>query len=158
MIIQTKSFRLEIKLLKNHILFIHLLDHRYCIEVTPSSNKGNEIFILKNDQLVDKTPRLNDFNAIHRTCFDVFLPSLDIIELRNGGINGVRISIKLINNGKSTPLVFGQNADLTSMVIDGNNNECSDRREIASSIKIHDGKIIESECIGSFTSIRFDRI
>ena len=82
--------------------------------------------------MVDTTPRLNDFIEAHRTCFDSFLPSHDIIELRNGGKDGVRISLKLVNNGLSTQLFFGQNADLTSIVIDGNNNECSKQNEITS--------------------------
>ena len=137
---------------------IYLLDHRYCIEVTPHSNKGNEIFVLKNDQLVDTTPRLNNFNEVHRTCFDLSLPSHDIIELRNGGIDGVRISLDLVYNGSSTQLLFGQNADLTSVVIDGNNNECSEQKEITPAIKIHDGRILKSECIGSFTYMIFDHI
>ena len=146
------------KTIENHEEFIHLLDQRYCIEVIPDSNKGNEISILKNNQVVDKTPRLNDFNDAHRTCFDSFLPSHDIIELRNGGTNGVRISLNLINHGISTQLFFGQNADLTSVVIDGNNNECSELKEITSAIKIHDGRIIQSECIGLFTYLTFNRI
>ena len=137
---------------------IYLLDNRYCIEVTPHSNKGDEIFILKNDQVVDTTPRLNNFNGVHRTCFDSFLPSHDIIELRNGGKDGVRISLELILNGTSTQLFFGQNADLTSVVIDGNNNKCGDHKEITPAIKINDGRIIKSECKGSFTYIIFDHI
>ena len=108
--------------------------------------------------MVDTTPRLNDFNEAHRTCFDSFLPSRDIIELRNGGKNGVQISVKLINIGTSSQLSFGQNADLTTVKIDGNNNVCSDQKEITSAIRIHVGRIIESECIGSFTYITFDRI
>ena len=108
--------------------------------------------------MVDKTPRLNDFNDAHRTCFDSFLPSHDIIELRNGGKNGVRISLNLIIHGISTQLFFGQNADLTSVVIDGNNNECSELKEITSAIKIHDGRIVQSECTGLFTYFTFDRI
>ena len=146
------------KTIENPEEFIHLLDQRYCIEVIPDSNKGNEISILKNNQVVDKTPRLNDFNDAHRTCFDSFLPSHDIIELRNGGTNGVRISLNLKNHGISTQLFFGQNADLTSVVIDGNNNECSELKEITSAIKIHDGRIIQSECIGLFTYLTFNRI
>ena len=101
--------------------------------------------------MVDTTPRLNDFNATHRTCFDLYLPSLDIIELRNGGLNGVRISVKLINNGTSSQLFFGQNADLTWVIINGNNNRCGRHKEITSAIRIYDGRITESECIGSFT-------
>ena len=107
--------------------------------------------------MVDTTPRLNDFNEAHRTCFDLFLLSHDIIELLNGGKDGVRISLKLIYDGISSQLFFGQNADLTSVVIDGNNNECSEHREITTAIRIHDGRIIESECKGSFTYITFDR-
>ena len=101
--------------------------------------------------MVDKTPRLNDFNAAHRTCFDSFLPSHDIIELRNGGKNGVRISLNLINHGITTQLFFGKNADLTSVVIDGNNKQCSKKKEITSAIGIRDGEIIKSACVGSFT-------
>ena len=99
--------------------------------------------------MVDTTPRLNDFNQAHRTCFDSFLSSHDIIELRNGGTNGVRISVKLVNNG--TQLFFGKNADLTSVVIDGNNKQCSEQNEITSAIRIRDGRIIESSCVGMFT-------
>ena len=99
--------------------------------------------------MVDTTPRLNNFNGAHRTCFDLFFPSHDIIELRNGGTNGVRISVKLVNNG--TQLLFGKNADLTSVVIDGNNEQCSEKNEITSAIRIHDGRIIESACVGTFT-------
>ena len=107
--------------------------------------------------MFDTTPRLNDFNEAHRTCFDILFPSHDIIELRNGGKDGVRISLGLIYNGISTQLFFGQNADLTSVVIDGNNNECSDQNEITSTIKIHDGTITESECTGLFIFITFER-
>ena len=60
----------------------------------------------------------------------------------------VRISLNQIKNGSSTQFLFGQNADLTSVVIDGNNNDCSEQREITSAIKIHDGRVIKSECTG----------
>ena len=126
--------------------------------MTPHSNKGDEIFILKNDHVVDTTPALNDFNQAHRTCFDLFFPNLDIIGLRNGGVNGVRISLDLIYNGSSTQLLFGQNVDLTSVVIDGNDNACGEQNEITSAIRIYDGRILESECIGLFTHILFDHI
>ena len=98
--------------------------------------------------MVATTPRLNEFIEAHTTCFDLSIPSLDIIELRNGGKNGVRISLNQINNGSSTQFLFGKNADLTSVVIDGNNNDCSEQREITSGIKIHDGRVIKSECTG----------
>ena len=106
--------------------------------------------------MVDTTPRFNDFTEAHRTCFNSFLPSHDIIELRNGGNNGVRISVTLINDGITSQLFFGKNADLTSVLIDGNNNRCSANDEFTSSIRIHDGNIIKSKCIGSFTHITFD--
>ena len=99
--------------------------------------------------MVDTTPRLNNFNEAHQTCFDLFFPRHDIIELRNGGTDGVRISLKLVYNGTSTRLFFGQNADLTEVVIDGDNNKCSEKNEVTSAIRIHDGKIIESACKGS---------
>ena len=108
--------------------------------------------------MVDTTPALNDFIETHRTCFDLFLPSHDIIELRNGGIDGVRISLEVFHDGSSTQLFFGENADLTSVFIDGNNNLCSEEDENTSTIRIYDGRIIESECIGSFTYIIFGHI
>ena len=126
--------------------------------MTPHSNKGDEIFILKNNQVVDTTPRLNDFNQAHRTCFDLFLPSHDIIELRSGGNNGVRISVSLINNGITSQLFFGKNADLTSVWIDGNRNRCSEQKELTSSIRIQNGNIIGSQCIGSLIYITSDLI
>ena len=106
--------------------------------------------------MVDTTPALNDFIETHRTCFDLFLPSHDIIELRNGGSDGVRISLEIFHNGSSTQLFFGENADLTSVVIDENNNACGEQNEITSAIKIHDGRIIKSECIGLFHNITFN--
>ena len=45
---------------------IYLLDHPHCIEVTPHANKGNAISILKNDQVIDTTPSLNNFNEAHQ--------------------------------------------------------------------------------------------
>ena len=107
--------------------------------------------------MVDTTPRLNNFKEAHRTCFDLFFPSHDIIQLRNGGNDGVRISLKLVFNGTSTQLFFGQNADLTKVVIDGDNNKCTKKNEVTSAIRIHDGKIIESECKGLFIDIIFAR-
>ena len=144
--------------MKNNFRFIYLLDHPYCIEVTPHANKGNAISILKNDQVIDTTPSLNNFNEAHQTCFDSFLPSHDIIELRSGGNNGVRISVKLINNGITSQLFFGKNADLTSVWIDGNRNRCSEQKELTSSIRIQNGNIIGSQCIGSLIYITSDLI
>ena len=108
--------------------------------------------------MVDTTPALNDFTETHRTCFDSFLPSQDIIELRNGGTDGVRISLEVFHDGSSTQLFFGENADKTSVFIDGDNNHCGEQDENTSTIRIYDGRIIESECIGSFTYIIFGHI
>ena len=147
------EFRSEIENVKNDL--DKLSDDRYCIVLTPhlspDSNPGDEISIWKNNQLFEKTPDGSNFNQPHRSCFYSFPSSDDIIELRNGGTDGVRISLGLIYGGISTQLFFGPNADLFSVVIDKNNNECSEKNEITSKIRIQDGKIIESECLGNFT-------
>ena len=129
------------------------LSDDYCIVLTRHSpdNPGDKISILKNNEVVEKTPHGSNFNQPHRTCFDSFLPRNDIIELRNGGTDGVRISLGLIYGGISTQLFFGPNADLSSVVIDENDNECIAKNEVTSKIRIQDGKIIESECLGNLT-------
>ena len=101
--------------------------------------------------MISKTPYRNDFNDVHTTCFDSFLPNQDIIELRSGGTDGVSISVKLNYDGMSTQLLFGKNADLTTVILNRNGNKCSQPYEITSAIKIHDGRITESECRGTFT-------
>ena len=142
------KLRSEIQDVKNGL---KRLSEDYCIVLTPHSNPGDKISILKNNQVVDKTPHESDFNQAHRYCFDSFLPSDDIIELRHGGTNGVRISLGLIYGGISTQLFFGPNADLSSVAIDEDDNKCSETNEVTSKIRIQDGKIIESECLGNFT-------
>ena len=61
--------------MKNHFWFIRHLNNRFCLKVILHSNKGDAISILTNDQVVDTTPRLNNFTETHRTCFDSFFPS-----------------------------------------------------------------------------------
>ena len=65
---------------------------------------------------------------------------------------------EVFHDASSTQLFFGENAVLTAVFIDGNNNYCSEQDESTSTIRIYDGRIIESECIGSFTYIIFGHI
>ena len=126
------------------------LEQKYCIELTPTNNKGNAVGILRNDKIVDTTPAFDDFVAKHVTCFDSFDLKNDILELRNGGIDAVTLAINLRNKGVSTSLKFGLNGDLTTIAIDQNSLYCNEDGEAASTIRIQNGKVIESECIGEF--------
>ena len=82
----------------------------------------------------------------------------DIIELRSTGNDGADISINLINNGMKTELVgFGLNADLNFVEIDGDYSFCYSNNESASFIKIQNGQILKSKCLGKSTS-RYRRL
>ena len=118
--------------------------------MVPQGNAGNALKILKNEEIVDTTPALNNFAATHLTCFDSFDLENDIFELRNSGIDAVSLAINLINKGVSTPLKFGLNGDLTKITIDGNQLHCKGDAEAASAIRIQNGNVIDSECIGEF--------
>ena len=73
----------------------------------------------------------------------------DIIELRKTGDDGADITINLIYNGVSTPLEgFGSNKNLNMITIDGNQHTCAIDKEIAPFIRIRNGKILESKCVG----------
>ena len=74
----------------------------------------------------------------------------DVIELRNGGPDGVLISINLINARVKTQLRFGLNADLTRIFIDGDDFKCDQGLEQAYAIRIQNKRIIHSACIGEF--------
>lgn len=78
----------------------------------------------------------------------------DIIELRNGGTDGVDISINLINARVTTQLRFGLNADLTNIWIDGDVFKCGNESELAYAIRIQNKSIIHSACIGEFVKSR----
>ena len=116
----------------------------------PRGNLGNAIVILKNDEIVDVTPAFGDFVASHVTCFDSFDLENDIFEIRNGGYDAVLLIINIINRGVSTSLKFGLNGDLTKIAIDRDPLYCNEDGEAASAIRIQNGNIIESECIGEF--------
>ena len=121
------------------------------MEITPGFNKGDQISILQNDQVVDFTPSGENFINIHKTCFNSFDEENDIIELRNGGNNGVRISINLISKGVKTQLLFGKNENLIWVALDRRNEDndsCKSDGEISSFIKIRNGEVIQSACVG----------
>lgn len=113
-------------------------------------DQGNGILILKNDQIVDSVPEHGNFFDVHTTCFDSYDAENDIFELRHaGGGDGVTIHVNLINKGIATKLFFGSNANLDWFWIDENNLRCEKHVEVAHSIKIKNGTLIESECIGN---------
>ena len=116
--------------------------------MTPQGNRGNAVIILKNDVIVDTTPALNDFVASHVTCFDSFDLENDIFELRNGGDNAVVLTINLINRGVSKSLKFGLHTDLIKIAIDRDSLYCRENAEAVSSLRIKNGNVIDSECIG----------
>ena len=132
------------------------------MEITAGDNKGNQISILQNDQVVDITPSGENFINIHKTCFDSFDVENDIIELRNGGNDGVRISINLISKGVKTQLLFGKNENSIWVALDKDNDRCKSAEEmeaegmgagrldgeISSFIKIRNGEVIQSACVG----------
>jgi len=109
---------------------------------------------LKNDEVVATTPALSEFDKAQIICFDLFDVEKDIIELRSTGKDGREISINLIDEGVTKQLLFGLNADKPWIYIDGNQIQCtSDGREDEEStnvLKIQNGIIIESACIGPF--------
>ena len=112
---------------------------------------------------MDITPSYDDFVNSHETCFNSFDMKNDIIELQYGGNNAVQISINLINEDVTTQLLFGPNAESTWTAIDGNGFRCKSAEQMKSDgmaadsisevsrlIKIQNGKIIQSACIGKF--------
>ena len=138
-------------LLVGWLLKLNILSgEQYCIELIPDpSDPGNGVSILKNGQVVDTTPAQKNFVATHTTCFDSFDLRNDIIELRNGGNHGLTVSVNLINGRLNTQLLFGKNADMTKLRIDGDHNGCREDYEKSSNIKIQNGIIIKSACVGS---------
>ena len=128
----------------------NILDRQYCIEITLKDDQGNGILILKNDQIVDSVPEHGNFLDVHTTCFDTYDAVNDVFELRHrGGGDGVTIHVNVINKGIATKLLFGSNANLDWFWIDENNLRCEKHVEAAHAIKIKNGALIESECIGN---------
>ena len=81
----------------------------------------------------------------------------DIFEIRHaGGNDGTSIHVSIIDEETREDLLFGQNADIDYIIIDGPSDSsgtgldgfmCYDDREATSSLKIQNGVIIESECV-----------
>ena len=127
---------------------------QYCIELIPDpSNPGDAISIVKNGHVFDITPAQKDFVETHRTCFDSFDVENDVIELQNGGIHSVTISVNLINGKVTKQLLFGKDADMTWLKIDGDHSGCREDSEKAGVIKIQNGIITKSACVGMFIKI-----
>ena len=129
----------------------------HCIEVLPKENKGNPIRVLKNDQIVTTIPK--GFTETQKICFPDLNSSSDIIELRHTGNDGVSISVNLIEAGNTRPLKFGKNQNLEVLRIDSAAKSsmgwvCTENVESTGSLKIQNGKIIQSECVklGKFMS------
>ena len=129
----------------------------FCIELIPQGNEGDGILILRND-VVESTIRSRPhFTSTQKTCWNDFDFENDIIELRYNGCNdAVTFHVNLINEGVSTKLLFGLNADIDWIALDSDYNwgaygddglYCIAHAEAAHAIKIQNGKIIESECV-----------
>lgn len=76
----------------------------------------------------------------------------DIIELRHTGNDAIAIKMNIIEAGKKTPLKFGKDKNIDNLYIDGPAEssmgwKCTETVESTGSIKIQNGKIIQSECI-----------
>ena len=107
---------------------------------------------MKNDKVVSTTPSLSDFDKTQTICFDLFDVQKDIIELRSTGNNGREISINLIDGEGTKQLLFGPNADEPWIYIDGNLKQCTsdgtEDEESTNVLKIQNGNVIQSSCIG----------
>ena len=119
---------------------------QYCIEIIDSVHyPADGLLILKNDQVVDTIPTRMSFNVdyvdTHKTCFDSFDEENDTIEIR--GEKG-RISINLIKEGVKTKLL----AKGHTIIFNRDRLECGPVIEYAPAVKIKDGKVIQSGCIG----------
>ena len=133
-----------------------------CIKIIPisgsSSDYGDAIAILRNDEVVDATPAYADFVNAHETCFESFDIKNDIFELRNGGADAVKISVILTRGGMTTQLMFGLNEDLTEIWINGNLMNCGGGYETTPSIKIQNGIIVRSACKGEFLNYEIQKM
>ena len=99
--------------------------------------------------MVDTVSEYADSTHTHLTCFDQFDMAHDVFELRHGGgKNSMEISVNLINQGELTKLYFGENANLTSIAVAGSNLACQVNKEATDVIRIQNGTVIESECVG----------
>ena len=118
--------------------------------MTPSGNNGNEVYVFKNDKLVDEIPGFSKFVQPHRTCFEYFDLENDVFELQHsGGNDAVTMSVNLLLNGFKTILHFGLEADLPSIALNSNGLRCEKNSEVTNFIQIQNNKIIRSECVGT---------
>ena len=115
---------------------------QYCIEIIDSVHyPADGLLILKNGQVVDTVPTRDNNVETHETCFDSFDEENDTIEIR--GEKG-RISINLIKKGVKTKLL----ANGHTIIMNRDRLECGPVVEYAPAVKIKDGKVIQSGCIG----------
>ena len=99
--------------------------------------------------MVDTISGNDDLTHTHSICFDVFDEAQDVFELRHdGGNSSLEISVNLINKGESTSLYFGKNANLTSITVAEHNKTCLEDLAVTDVIRIQNGTIIESGCVG----------
>ena len=72
-----------------------------------------------------------------------------MFEIRSAGHDSSIISVNLVNEGVRTSLLFGSNADQTEVWIDKEHISCTPT-EHTPAIRIRNGTVIESGCIGKF--------
>ena len=107
---------------------------------------------MKNGEVVDTTPAYNDFDHDHETCFGSFDVENDMLELRivdeTRTGRGTGISVNLINAGVTTTLLFGSSGTDTEFALDPDSLLCRSPWENAPAIRIQNGTVIQSACIG----------
>ena len=127
-------------------MFESVKGQQYCLEVNSGSKKKNTLAIKKNEEIVDQTSAVFNSGGVQLICLDSFDAVNDILEIKNGAGNAVKISVKLINNDTVTSLHSGQSKNLNSILIDDRYEICEKNFEVASAIKIQNGVIIQSAC------------
>ena len=127
------------------------------------TDSNDSIQILQNQIFIETIIKFSNYS--HLTCVNQFDAQNDIFELKNQGSGGVSIfliffiiililnfyykatiSLKIINKGIPTKLKFGKNRDLEFITISSTNTSCDENFEIALTVLIRNGQIVESEC------------
>ena len=126
-------------------------------DIIPMANKGEKFSLLRSGVFIKTIPE--NFASTIRTCFDYFDFKNEILTLYFNGFGvGVHIHVDLINEGVTTRLLFGSNAEVDYISLDSTYNTgaygenglyCLTTREATDVLKIQNGKIIESECINT---------
>ena len=121
----------------------------------PPQSNGDEIAVKHNGETIATIPKgFTEFeyclDAENVTMNDVFqLESLASCDwhcygrICTWGCNGVCITSLSIGGGQ---VLVGENNDLTSFWIDGDQNYCMDDFMSSSQIKIQNGQVISSKC------------